>query len=272
VLHKEANLVIFSTAWSTHEAAKPYSRYPHDPDTDLLCHWITRMEPVIRAEMVGEIIFVFANRTGTEDGVVYAGTSAVFGIQAGEVKVYGILGRSDRKLLVVDTNKPPLAKLVSERQPTDQSIQKSSNAPRIPGTVAASPVTPINGEFPRFFDPRGDSPTLPQFLSPRLGLGNQEQVLESSVASLGLGATEPPSVNMSVVDMSKPPTLQITEASHSNRQESPIPTPIEESTYYLVPWSLKSPIVRPLPPKAHPSREMQPALLSQPKRRNSAEW
>jgi protein N-terminal amidase len=35
-------------------------------------------------------------------------------IQAGEVKVYGILGRGEKELLVVDTNKRPQAKLISE--------------------------------------------------------------------------------------------------------------------------------------------------------------
>jgi len=55
-----------------------------------------------------------ANRCGTEDEVVYAGTSAVLGIQDGEVKVYGILGRGEKELLVVDTSKHPQAKLISE--------------------------------------------------------------------------------------------------------------------------------------------------------------
>jgi hypothetical protein len=71
------------------------------------------MEPLIRAEAIGEIIVVFANRCGVEDDAVYAGTSAVLGIEAGEVKVYGILGRGERELLVVDTNRRPQAKLVS---------------------------------------------------------------------------------------------------------------------------------------------------------------
>lgn len=74
---------------------------------ETLSYWLARIEPLIRAETEGEIIVVFANRTGIEEEAVYAGTSAVLGIQAGEVKVYGILGRGEKELLVVDTSKRP---------------------------------------------------------------------------------------------------------------------------------------------------------------------
>jgi hypothetical protein len=90
ILHKEANLVILSMAWLTRENARSYSRCPKDPDMDTLSYWLARLEPLIRAETEGEIICVFANRSGTEEEAVYAGTSAVLGIHAGEVKVYGI--------------------------------------------------------------------------------------------------------------------------------------------------------------------------------------
>ncbi|PMD14774.1 carbon-nitrogen hydrolase, partial [Hyaloscypha hepaticicola] len=112
VLHTEANLVILSMAWLTREDARSYSRSPKDPDMETLSYWLGRLEPVIRAETQGEIIVVFANRTGIEDDAVYAGTSAILGIHDGEVKVYGILGRGEKELLIVDTNKKPQAKLV----------------------------------------------------------------------------------------------------------------------------------------------------------------
>jgi protein N-terminal amidase len=118
VLNKEANLVILSMAWLTREDARSYSRCPKDPDMETLSYWLARMEPLIRAETEGEIICVFANRSGSENEVVYAGTSAVLGIHCGEVKVYGILGRGEKELLVVDTNKRPQAKLISEPNPT----------------------------------------------------------------------------------------------------------------------------------------------------------
>lgn len=105
-------------AWLTREDARSYSRCPKDPDMDTLSYWLARMEPLIRAETEGEIICVFANRSGTEGEAVYAGTSAVLGIHAGEVKVYGILGRGEKELLVVDTNKRPQAKLISEPNST----------------------------------------------------------------------------------------------------------------------------------------------------------
>ncbi|KAH8767969.1 carbon-nitrogen hydrolase [Hyaloscypha finlandica] len=123
ILHKEANLVILSMAWLTRENARSYSRCPKDPDMDTLSYWLARLEPLIRAETEGELICVFANRSGTEEEAVYAGTSAVLGIHAGEVKVYGILGRGEKELLVVDTNKRPQAKLVSEPNSTASDVK-----------------------------------------------------------------------------------------------------------------------------------------------------
>ncbi|TVY55962.1 Protein N-terminal amidase [Lachnellula cervina] len=114
ILHKEANLVIVSMAWLTRENPRAYSRAPKEPDMETLSYWLARLEPLIRAETEGEIIVVFANRCGTEDEVVYAGTSAVLGIHGGEVKVYGILGRGEKELLVVDTTERPQAKLISQ--------------------------------------------------------------------------------------------------------------------------------------------------------------
>lgn len=114
ILHREANLVILSMAWLTREDARSFSRSPKEPDMDTLSYWLARLEPVIRDENEDEIIVVLANRTGNEEEAVYAGTSTVLGIQDGEVKVYGILGRGERELLVVDTTMPPLAKLISE--------------------------------------------------------------------------------------------------------------------------------------------------------------
>lgn len=37
---------------------------------------------------------------------MYAGTSAVIGIDAGEMILYGRLGRGEEELLVVDTSRP----------------------------------------------------------------------------------------------------------------------------------------------------------------------
>lgn len=80
-----------------------------------LGYWISRLEPIIRSDRDHEIIVVFANRCGTEGNAVYAGTSAVVGIQAGEIRLYGILGRGEEELLVVDTSSQPYAKLAYQQ-------------------------------------------------------------------------------------------------------------------------------------------------------------
>ena len=126
ILHVEANLVIISMAWSTTEDLSSYSREPREPDMHMLAHWVARLEPLIRKEGEGEIIIVLANRTGVEGEVVYAGTSCVLGIQDGEVKLYGVLGRGERELLTVDTRNPPKAKLIHNMSSESQQSQQSS--------------------------------------------------------------------------------------------------------------------------------------------------
>ncbi|KAI2643340.1 carbon-nitrogen hydrolase [Xylaria nigripes] len=128
VLDVVANVVILSMAWLTREDAAVFSCHPREPDMETLTYWVTRLEPLIRAETDEEIIVIFANRTGSEDEAVYAGTSAVLGIQNGEVTVYGMLGRGDKDLLVVDTKKPGYAKLVYRPEPdTQQATDASGN-------------------------------------------------------------------------------------------------------------------------------------------------
>ncbi|SPJ83630.1 related to amino-terminal amidase [Fusarium torulosum] len=112
ILEVESNLVIVSMAWMTREDPRRFTRMPNEPDMETLTYWVTRLEPLIRSDNQDEIIVVFCNRCGNEDEVLYAGTSAVVGIQDGEVKVYGLLGRGEKELLVVDTNNSPYAKLV----------------------------------------------------------------------------------------------------------------------------------------------------------------
>ncbi|CZT52190.1 related to amino-terminal amidase [Rhynchosporium secalis] len=141
ILHKQANLVIISMAWLTREDSRAFSRTPKEPDMETLSYWLARLEPLIRAEGDGEIIVVLANRCGTEDDAVYAGTSAVLGIQGGEVKVYGILGRGERELLVVDTTRPPQAKLISEPTSSKSSKPNDKKASTIPETKARSAVS-----------------------------------------------------------------------------------------------------------------------------------
>ncbi|KAJ8131047.1 hypothetical protein O1611_g2578 [Lasiodiplodia mahajangana] len=123
-LDVEANVIIMTMAWNTREDARMFSRMPNEPDMDTLTYWISRLEPLIRSENQEEIIIIFCNRCGIEDDAVYAGTSAVIGVKDGEVNVYGILGRGEKDLLVVDTEKPPCAKLVY--RPDDQASPVAS--------------------------------------------------------------------------------------------------------------------------------------------------
>ncbi|KAK3308890.1 carbon-nitrogen hydrolase [Chaetomium strumarium] len=111
VLEAQANVVILTMAWQTHQDASLFTLNPAEPDLETLVYWVQRLEPLIRAEQEEEIIVVFCNRIGAEDEATYTGTSAVIGIKKGEVFVYGVLGRGVNELLVVDTNQPPRSKL-----------------------------------------------------------------------------------------------------------------------------------------------------------------
>lgn len=134
VLEVESNLVIVTMSWMTREDRRHFSRMPNEPDMDTLTYWITRLEPLIRSNNEDEIIVVFCNRTGTEDEVTYAGTSAVIGIQEGEVKVYGLLGRGEKDLLVIDTNNRPYAKLLYRPEDMAGSLNKHTAKLEQPGT------------------------------------------------------------------------------------------------------------------------------------------
>ncbi|KAK7993494.1 hypothetical protein PG989_006875 [Apiospora arundinis] len=159
VLDTESNVVIMSMAWNTREDARHFSRMPKEPDMETLTYWITRLEPLIRTENDEEIIIVFCNRTGIEDDAVYAGTSAVIGIKDGEVNVYGILGRGEKELLVIDTDNAPYAKLVyrpdgdsaassqlgdksdAKKPPQPAPAEKKPSSPRPPTSIPNPPET-----------------------------------------------------------------------------------------------------------------------------------
>lgn len=112
ILEVRANLAIVTMAWLTGEDCEHFTQFPNEPDMEALTYWAQRLEPVIRDESRDEVIIVFCNRSGIEGDAVYAGTSAVIGIHQGEVKVYGLLGRGVKELLVVDTDDAPLGNLI----------------------------------------------------------------------------------------------------------------------------------------------------------------
>ena len=102
-----------------------FSQSPMEPDIETLMYWVSRLEPIVQMNSEEETIVIFANRTGVESGALYAGTSAVVGIRSGQVIIYGILGRGEKKLLVVDTDDPPFAKLVYRSQEHEESAQEA---------------------------------------------------------------------------------------------------------------------------------------------------
>lgn len=138
LLEVRANLVIVTMAWLTREDSKSFTRMPNEPDMDTLTYWAQRLEPVIRNEDRDEVIVVFCNRTGIEDNACYAGTSTVIGIQEGEVKVYGLLGRGVKELLVVDTDDAPYAKLIQRDEGSHSHSEDYKPKPSRKGSSAGS--------------------------------------------------------------------------------------------------------------------------------------
>lgn len=156
-------------AWSTLEGRAAFCRKPYEPDMDTLEYWAKRMEPLIRAERDDEIILIFANRCGIENDALYAGTSAVMGIQNGEVNVYGVLGRGTKHLLIVDTGSVPFAKLVSR-------LGRDKAQGEWDGTMTGAELhdsrSPANGDLHNFLglckimDPVSYRPSAPVQVSP----------------------------------------------------------------------------------------------------------
>ncbi|KAL2258514.1 hypothetical protein VTK26DRAFT_8155 [Humicola hyalothermophila] len=127
VLEVQANVVILTMAWQTDQDSNSFHRSPKEPDLETLVYWVQRLEPLIRADNEDEIIVIFCNRTGTEGDATFTGTSAVIGVRLGEVFVYGVLGRGESKLLVVDTNLPPRSKLTdAEEIEADQPLTEEA--------------------------------------------------------------------------------------------------------------------------------------------------
>jgi hypothetical protein len=100
---------------------------------------------------------VIASRSGAEGNTVFAGTSCVLGIEDGEVKVYGILGRGQKGLLVVDTKNPPQFKLVAEK---DTPIYEDKAQSREASKLDTKEFAPRNSNGPDTPYPSDQGPPL----------------------------------------------------------------------------------------------------------------
>ncbi|QSZ30162.1 hypothetical protein DSL72_004682 [Monilinia vaccinii-corymbosi] len=264
IIHKQANLVVLSMAWRTREDVRSYSRQPQEPDMDTLAYWLARLEPVIRAEQKGEIIVVFANRTGVEDDAVYTGTSAVLGIYGGEVKVYGLLGRGDKELLVVDTSVRPKAKLVTDPKPSSSekagsdtskgsSTSSSTSSPASSKSNAKVKSSKTVSKTPSKLDPskgeKRDKPTnssIDEILNTVTPISPVEPMSPHAYFS-SLGKKKTKSSN-------KPPTIKppsSLDAAISGSAFDRTPTPFPD-TKAAPKFSVTSPV--PMPPPIIPSK------------------
>ena len=108
-------------AWVTDLNALALAQEREAPDLDTLSYWIERLHPLVMADK--RVLVICANRCGDEpgenpsnpeekDGVRYAGSSFVGLVGRKEVKMWGILGRGQEGVLVVDTAEDPKWTLV----------------------------------------------------------------------------------------------------------------------------------------------------------------
>ncbi|KAK8130817.1 hypothetical protein PG984_007255 [Apiospora sp. TS-2023a] len=109
----QPNVVMLSAAETSGYGLSSFGSEPNEPDWETVNRWMKGLVPLIQRNTQHETIFVFANCSG---------------IQRGEVRVYGILSRTDRELLVVDTRDGPI--LLDEAGPlfpTEDKRPASSN-------------------------------------------------------------------------------------------------------------------------------------------------
>ncbi|GAP93225.2 putative amino-terminal amidase [Rosellinia necatrix] len=156
-LRVEAKLVIVTLAWNTREDASSFSLLPNEPDMHTLAYWVARLEPLTRSEPQEEVIIAFCNRCGVEDDAVYAGTSAVIGVKGSDINVYGILGRGEEALLIVDTEKPPFAKLVYRSDNQNSTVPSDPESASDSGAAGQmnSDKTTTTGPLPPEGNPDG---------------------------------------------------------------------------------------------------------------------
>lgn len=115
-LASQSEILILSMAWLSRLTSARITGKEGEPDLDTLGYWVERLRPLVMAEK--EVLVVCANRCGEEpgqnpvipageDGVQYAGTSWVGTVGKQRMKLWGMLGRAQEEVLVVDTTEKP---------------------------------------------------------------------------------------------------------------------------------------------------------------------
>ena len=213
-LDSNADLVILPMAWTTQEEYSEFTSKPLEPNSEAFNYWISRLEPLVRARREEEVIVVFANRTGIEGDTMYVGTSAVIGIQAGVVNVYGILGRGSKELLVVDTEEPPIAQLAFQSDMAELGLSPDEEDEE--EEQDASPDDDI------IFSPDGDEPMLlPRTFAEPNGLGISEQASAAPPATSRRGNLPAPKLTIP----SAKPTVHFGDEDTIETPVGPSPTP-----------------------------------------------
>lgn len=270
-MESQSNLVIISMSWMTAEEPRRFSRMPQEPDMDTLTYWVTRLEPLIRADTEEEIIVVFCNRTGTEDEATYAGTSAVIGVREGEVKVYGLLGRGAKELLVVDTSNAPFARLVCRPDsPTIKTTTGEALKSSIPVPLDTPPISEADLDKDKAKTPKLEIDVTEKILEP--SDSTEDSKTTPTRSSLQRRNTEPPipppvptlpsvspktsrKPNIAPIEVqSRPARIYDPDSARSPGSLSNFPTPSAPSP---TPMSLRPKLVIPQSPPIQPHQYPQ---------------
>jgi predicted amidohydrolase len=95
ILRNDSELILILMAWL----------YPAELDRkcmafseSTLMYWMKRLDPIVWDTRIR--VVVCCNRTGEEEGAVYAGTSAVCRVGNGEVHLLSVMGREEGVITV----------------------------------------------------------------------------------------------------------------------------------------------------------------------------
>lgn len=179
---------------------------------EALRYWISRLTPLIENQTEREVLVVFVNRSGAEHELNYAGTSAVLGIRDGEVNVYGILGRGDQELLIVDTASPPFGQLVY--RPDGQEYPTDNENLFLPTSIENKNATTVPRP-PRQIPRHGmlDGPVMQDSSSTSLQREPQERSRETQTSSGAGPEVTPSTINAYVPTLAGPTPTPIPRRS-----------------------------------------------------------